>query len=132
MTVVTDSKRIDAISLRDYLRFGCPNCGGLPTACLSPEWTMLCDDGDIGDCPSCGSTFIVLPDGSEEGRPAVESFRLELAIGRGYSFRPKLGPHPRHGILYNECSSEATDHELLDHGTIYGSTSTRQLQTSAT
>lgn len=90
-----------AISFSEYRDCGCPDCGFLPEVVLSKGWTLTCSEGDIGSCPKCRMTFVVMPGYYVEAGPN-RYFSMEIAIGKnGKASSPVLQPHPRQGIHGN-------------------------------
>ena len=103
-----------AISVGDYLKYGCPSCGYLPPICLREDWTLINELGDIGICPCCRTLFVVTEQEAEEGNGKPINSGLMLTVEGLRSFSPKLLPHPRKETPYNqEFDSQVRDMDDL-------------------
>lgn len=102
MTCASISDTI-AISVRDFLKYGCPNCGYLPQICLEANWALISEYGngkfgDIGTCPCCQNLLIIV-----EQEATDRPINIGLELREGYSaFTPQLTSHPRTGTPYHQ------------------------------
>lgn len=122
------AKKVVAISLNDYLAFGCPGCGLLPILALAEGWSLVNEFGDLGTCPKCSTIFVVAPKELYEDPAHIvieladDCCKVDIPTRKGWRQSPEtigltLSSHPRHGIP-RVINADLTDPMQLEHGTV--------------